>query len=100
MSILEALVDSYKSELKYRVSILEALVDSYKSELKSYKSEYRMSILNTSQVKDVNPRGIGGFIQVRADVSILEALVDSYKSELKYRVSILSRHWWIHTSQR
>ena len=48
MSILEALVDPYKSELKYRVSILEALVDSYKSE-----------------VKDVNPRGIGGFIQVR-----------------------------------
>ena len=41
MSILEALVDSYKSELKYRVSILEALVGSYKSE-----------------VKHVNPRGI------------------------------------------
>ena len=47
------------------MSILEALMNAYKSE-----------------VKDVNPRGIGGFIQVRG------------------KGCQSSRHWWVHTSQR
>ena len=43
------------------MSILEALVDAYKSEVKDVNPQYK------SEVKDVNPRGIGGFIQVRGE---------------------------------